>query len=233
MMTTKRHLGLLPLDMDMPTRWKSNATSNVVTGRTKANQRHRFNRPRRPWQANATSHSASEGFVIRWREHVRTSTIYQAHDPLPPGHDPLIPRSCDIRFLGSTHERRKMTEKATYMPYLTDRVRLSPASVVDACTRTVQESRLFRRTYTQASTRLLRLNCASPIRIRRTNQALAPIFWSPFIRDDIGHCPSCRTREAHTRCPFYERERQNRCGHPPDSNDEPSLAPRYRCRSGR
>ena len=72
------------------------------------------------------------------------------------------------------------------MPYLTDRVRLSPASVVDACTRTVQESRLFRRTYTQASTRLLHLNCTSPIRIRRTNQALAPTFWSPFIRNDIG-----------------------------------------------
>ena len=100
------------------------------------------------------------------------------------------------------------------MPYLTDRVRLSPVSVVDACTRTVQESRLFRRTYTQASTRLLHLNCASPIRIRRTNLALAPTFWSPFIQDDIGHCPSCRTREAHTRCPFYERERQNRCSHP-------------------
>lgn len=89
------------------------------------------------------------------------------------------------------------------MPYLTDRVRLSPVSVVDACTRTVQESRLFRRTYTQASTRLLHLNCTSPISIRRANQALAPTFWSPFIRDDIGHCPSCRTREAHTRCPFY------------------------------
>lgn len=72
------------------------------------------------------------------------------------------------------------------MPYLTDRVRLSPVSVVDACTRTVQESRLFRRTYTQASTRLLHLNCTSPIRIRRTNQALAPTFWSPFIRNDIG-----------------------------------------------
>lgn len=27
--------------------------------------------------------------------------------------------------------------------------------------------------------------------------------------------PSCRTREAHTRCPFYERERQNRCCHRP------------------
>lgn len=111
MMTTRHHLELLPLDMDMPTRWKSNAISNAVTGRTKANQRHRFNRPRRPWQANATSHSASEGFAIRWREHVRTSTIYQAHDPLPPRHDPLIPSSCDIRFLGSTHERRKMTER--------------------------------------------------------------------------------------------------------------------------
>lgn len=58
------------------------------------------------------------------------------------------------------------------------------------------------------------------------NQALATTFWSPVILNDIGHCPSCRTREAHTRCPFYERERQNRCGHPPDSNDEPSLAPR-------
>ena len=109
MMTTRHHLELLPLDMDMPTRWKSNAISNAVTGRTKANQRHRFNRPRRPWQANATSHSASEGFTIRWCEHVRASTIYQAHDPLPPWHDPLIPSSCDIRFLGSTHERRKMT----------------------------------------------------------------------------------------------------------------------------
>ena len=113
MMTTRHHLELLPLDMDMPTRWKSNAISNAVTGRTKANQRHRFNRPRRPWQANATSHSASEGFAIRWREHVRssTTTIYQAHDPLPPRQDPLIPSSCDIRFLNSTHDRRKMTER--------------------------------------------------------------------------------------------------------------------------
>ena len=73
MMTTRHHLELLPLNMDMPTRWKSNAISNAATGRTKANQRHRFNRPRRPWQANATSHSTSEGFAIRWREHVRTS----------------------------------------------------------------------------------------------------------------------------------------------------------------
>lgn len=75
MMTTKHHLELLPLDMDMPTRWKSNAISNAVTGQTKANQRHRFNRPRRPRQTNATSHSASEGFAIRWRKHVRSSTI--------------------------------------------------------------------------------------------------------------------------------------------------------------
>ena len=64
MMTTKHHLELLPLDMDMPTRWKSKAISNAVTGQTKANQRHRFNQPRRPRQANATSHSASEGFAI-------------------------------------------------------------------------------------------------------------------------------------------------------------------------
>lgn len=75
MMTTKRHLELLPFDMDMPTRWKSNAISNAVTGQTKANQRHRFNQPRRPRQANATSHSASEEFAIRWRKHVRSSTI--------------------------------------------------------------------------------------------------------------------------------------------------------------
>ena len=76
MMTTKRHLELLPLDKDMPTRWKSNAISNAVTGQTKANQRHRFNQPRRPRQAYATSHSASEEFAIRWRKHVRSSTIY-------------------------------------------------------------------------------------------------------------------------------------------------------------
>ena len=59
------------------------------------------------------------------------------------------------------------------MPYLTDRVRLSPVSVVDACNRAFRESRVFRHTYTQASTRVQGLNCSSQIRSHRTNQALA------------------------------------------------------------
>ena len=148
-------------------------------------------------------------------------------------HDPLIPSSCDIQFLDSTHERRKMTERqrtclTLRIGYASARYQLLMHVLEPSRNPACSGVHII-----QASTRLLHLNCTSPIRIRRTNQALAPTFWSPFIRDDIGHCPSCRTREAHTRCPFYERERQNRCGHPPDSNDEPSLAPRYRCRSGR
>ena len=86
--------------------------SSAVTRQTKANQRHKFNQPLKPRdRPTAASYSASEGLAIRWCEHACSATIYQAHDPLPPRHDPLIPSSCDIRFLGSTHERRKMTER--------------------------------------------------------------------------------------------------------------------------
>ena len=101
------------------------------------------------------------------------------------------------------------------MPFLTDRMLPSPVSVVDACIRTFRESRLFRHTYTQASTRVLHSNRTSPIRIRRTNQALATTFWSPAILNDMGHHPSCRVREARVRCPFDEREGQNRSRHRP------------------
>ena len=206
MMTTRHHLELLPLNMDMPTRWKSNAISNAATGRTKANQRHRFNRPRRPWQANATSHSASEGFAIRWREHVRTSTIYQAHDPLPPRHDPLIPSSCDIRFLDTTHERKKMTDRQRTC--LSLRIGSTPV-------RYLLLMHVFEPSGNPACSGI-HIRKHPPESCTRTeprqyvsvgpNQALATTFWSPVILNDIGHCPSCRVREARIRCPFDERK---------------------------
>ena len=159
--------------------------------------------------------------------------LHQARDPLPPTHDPLIPSSCDIRFLDTTHERKKMTDRQRTC--LSLRIGSTPV-------RYLLLMHVFEPSGNPACSGI-HIRKHPPESCTRTephqyvsvgpNQALATTFWSPVILNDIGHCPSCRVREAHTRCPFYERERQNRCSHPPDSNDEPSLAPRYRCRSGR
>ena len=166
MMTTRHHLELLPLNMDMPTRWKSNAISNAATGRTKANQRHRFNRPRRP----------------------------------------LIPSSCDIRFLDTTHERKKMTDRQRTC--LSLRIGSTPV-------RYLLLMHVFEPSGNPACSGI-HIRKHPPESCTRTeprqyvsvgpNQALATTFWSPVILNDIGHCPSCRVREARIRCPFDERK---------------------------
>lgn len=72
------------------------------------------------------------------------------------------------------------------MPFLTDRMPPNPVSVVDACNRAFRESRPLRHTHTRKNPPESSTRTAPRQYARGTNQALAPTFWSPLIRNDIG-----------------------------------------------
>jgi len=99
------------------------------------------------------------------------------------------------------------------MPFLKDRM---PATRYPLLMHVIEPSgnTAWSGIHTRASTRVLH-SSSSPIRICRTNQALATTFWSPVVLNDIGQCHSCRVREARVRCPFDERKGQNRSRHRP------------------